>query len=754
MRKFIILLFLAGISANAFTQTTAKPATQPYTWKSVQMVGGGFVDGIIFHPTAKGIRYCRTDMGGAYRWNEATNKWEPMLDFIPYKDLNLMGIESIALDPNDAAFVALACGTYTGNRLNAILYSSDRGKTFSRTDVPFRFGGNENGRGNGERMSVDPKNGNILYIGTRMDGLWKSTDKAKTWTQVTSFPSMTETPPPAPPATDTTQRRRGNFQNRGAGVVVTLFDATNAAKEFSTVYAFASLMGRENIFRSADDGATWQPVPGQPTAFRPTHAVLASDGMLYITYSDNPGPSSSSNGAVWKLNTKTDLWTEITPDKPDANRRFGYAAVSVDAQHPQTLIVSTYNRYSAGGEEIFRSRDGGTNWKTVFKTGKIFDNSLAPYVEQTGIHWLFDIEIDPFDSNHAMFTTGYGGHETFDLTDVDSDKWTTWSVMSTGIEETVALELASPPKGANLLTAIGDYGGFVHWNLDKPVPEGNYNHPHFNNTDGVAYAENNPDIVVRVGIASHPSEQEKNIGYSLDGGRTWQPTATMPQANSQHGQIAVSADGKTWIWTPQRSPAFVTQDKGATWQPCKGIADNLKVIADKVNPHHFYALAFMQGKFYTSVDDGTSFTEQALSSNIHIPQQRGDRGDNRGGQDRVYAAPGKEGDLWISDFDGLYHSTDGGKTFTKNSNNSEEIHAFGFGKGAPGTNYSALYVVGTVNGVRGFFRSDDMGKKWIRINDDQHQYGLVLHITGDPKKYGRVYVGTHGRGTLYGDPVK
>ena len=60
---------------------------------------------------------------------------------------------------------------------------------------------------------------------------------------------------------------------------------------------------------------------------------------------------------------------------------------------------------------------------------------------------------------------------------------------------------------------------------------------------------------------------------------------------------------------------------------------------------------------------------------------------------------------------------------------------------------------GVVQQVRGFFRSDDGGRSWVRINDDQHQYGLVLHITGDPKRYGRVYVGTHGRGTLYGDPA-
>ena len=158
------------------------------------MVGGGFVDGIVFHPTAKGVRYARTDMGGAYRWNDTTKRWEPILDWVPYENLNWMGVESIALDPADPNRVYLACGTYTNPRTpdGAILRSSDRGKTFQYTNVPFKFGGNENGRGNGERMAVDPNDGNILYLGTRLAGLWKSTDRAVTWSKVESFPDVTE----------------------------------------------------------------------------------------------------------------------------------------------------------------------------------------------------------------------------------------------------------------------------------------------------------------------------------------------------------------------------------------------------------------------------------------------------------------------------------------------------------------------------------------------------------------------------------
>ena len=53
-----------------------------YEWKSVPIVGGGFVDGIVFHPEAPGVRYCRTDMGGAYRWDAVSNQWTPLLDWI------------------------------------------------------------------------------------------------------------------------------------------------------------------------------------------------------------------------------------------------------------------------------------------------------------------------------------------------------------------------------------------------------------------------------------------------------------------------------------------------------------------------------------------------------------------------------------------------------------------------------------------------------------------------------------------------
>lgn len=749
---------LAVLSISSCHQAVGQTpiVSEPYTWKNVQIVGGGFVDGIIFHPKEEGLRYARTDIGGAYRWNDQEKRWEPLLDWVPYRDLNLMGVESIAVDPSDPNRVYLACGTYTNQRTpdGAILRSRDRGRTFERTNVPFKFGGNESGRGNGERLAVDPNNGNILYLGTRHVGLWRSDDAAATWRRVGSFPDITE-----PPDTSTEGNPWVRAQQRGAGIVFVIFDPTSGSsgKGSSTIYVGASLLGRDNLFRSQDGGKTWQPIPGQPTQYRPHRAALASDGNLYIAYGTLPGPWRMTDGAVWKFDTKTGAWLDVTPDKPErGDKGFGYVGVSVDAHNPQVVIASSFDRYHSGrgNDDVFRSTDGGKTWRPIFGGGGTLDASLAPYVADTPIHWLFDIEIDPFDSHHAIFTTGYGGWETFDLADADRQQPTKWTVMSRGIEETVGLDLLSPPVGAPLISAIGDYGGFVHWDLDQPAAARSSQPPLFGNTNSVACAENKPQVIVRVGRASahHPG---KHMGYSLDGGKTWQPPASTPQPDSVLGHVAVSADGATWIWTPEHSAVYYTHDRGTSWSASQGVPANTRVVADRVNPKKFYGLQLFSGQLFLSDDGGATFAAHPLVLPGGLPKasQRFARGDDRGGQDQIYATPGHEGDLWLAAFDGLFHSTDSGKTFVQLAG-VQELHAFGFGKAAPSAAYPTLYLVGTIDGTRGIFRSESAAQSWARINDDQHQWGLILLITGDPKQYGRVYVGTHGRGIVYGDRAK
>ncbi|RZJ07087.1 MAG: cellulase, partial [Rubrivivax sp.] len=179
-------LLLAGASAQS-----APPQDAPYRWREVAIVGGGFVDGFAFQAAVPGLAYARTDMGGAYRRDTATGRWQPLLDWLPLSEVNLMGVESLAVDPNDPNALYLVCGTYTNPAVSngVLLRSKDRGKTFQRTPLPFKLGGNEGGRGNGERLAVDPNDGRVLFLASRTTGLWRSTDAGATLQHVDTFPN-------------------------------------------------------------------------------------------------------------------------------------------------------------------------------------------------------------------------------------------------------------------------------------------------------------------------------------------------------------------------------------------------------------------------------------------------------------------------------------------------------------------------------------------------------------------------------------
>src|SRR5208283_4898431 len=71
--------------------------SEPYSWRNVIINGGGFVTGIILHPRQKGLMYARTDVGGAYRWDDSARRWIPLTDWISAEDVNLTGIESLAV---------------------------------------------------------------------------------------------------------------------------------------------------------------------------------------------------------------------------------------------------------------------------------------------------------------------------------------------------------------------------------------------------------------------------------------------------------------------------------------------------------------------------------------------------------------------------------------------------------------------------------------------------------------------------------
>lgn len=225
--------------------------------------------------------------------------------------------------------------------------------------------------------------------------------------------------------------------------------------------------------------------------------------------------------------------------------------------------------------------------------------------------------------------------------------------------------------------------------------------------------------------------KDSRIGYSLDGGRHWHATASLP-ASAPGGPLAVSSNGKTWVWG-----GFWSDDLGAIWTPSQKLPSGLRVVADRTSAERFYAMDAAGEKLYVSSDGGKRFAERELG----LPE-----GSRRA--EGFYPTPGRAGDLWVAASDGLYHASPA-RPFAKLAGVSE-ARALGFGKAAPGRVGPTLFLAGSVGGVRGVFRSDDGATTWSRI--DEGLTGSVVELTGDLRRFGRVVVATSDRGAFLGEP--
>lgn len=702
LKIFVILSLLFIISFSIFQNTSAQSTR--YTWKSVIAGGGGFVPGIVYHPTVPGLVYARTDIGGAYRWDYSTSRWIPLNDMMTRNNADYMGILSIGLDRNDPNRVYLQCGKYTqswaGN--GAMLCSTDRGDSWTIHPLPVKIGGNEDGRGTGERLQVDPNSGSVLFMGTTANGLWKSTNYGSSWAKVSSF-----------------------FPDN-VNFVRFVPSSGSLGNATQRVFVAAANTSGQSLYRSDNGGTTWSIVQGQPTGVMALRADIV-DTLLYLAFSDNVGPNqNASQGSVWKYHIDSGNWVAITPPTGQG----GFSCISVYPKNANYIIVSTLDRWWPK-DEIYRSTDGGKTWKSCL-TNATLDHRYAPYTAgNINPHWITCLAMDPFDSTKAMFGTGYGIWACDNLNATTP----TWYFRDENLEETVPMQIISPPF-INLLSTMGDYDGFRHDNLDVSPPDRHY--PYKGTTLSIAFAGKVPSKIVKAYNA-------KPYGaYSTDGGETWNDFKAYPAGTSEGGSwtIAISADGNTLVWGPPGASMSYSTNNGTSWTACGGGVPRVPPIADRINPNRFYAYNSVSGQLWVSIDGGKTFSPD-VGGLPTVPTWSTQEGN-------VAAVPGDEGDLWICCASGgLYRSMDSGANAEKISTVTS-AYRLGFGRALIAGRFPAIYLFGTVAGVLGFFRSDDVGATWIRINDDNHQFGWIHQITGDPRVYGRCYVSAEGRGILYG----
>lgn len=687
-----------------------------FTFSQVAMGGGGFVSGV-FATSEEGLYYARTDVGGSYRYNKDTQKWEAMSYDISEEDRGLLGIDGLAFGEKDPNKVYMLAGTeYFSNGLTCLLYSDDYGKTWNRTDLTemIKAHGNGMGRGNGERIAVDPKNSDIVYVGGRTGGMVKSTDGGKTFTAL-DMGTNTST-------------------SNGNGICSIIIDPKSGDDSAcTTIYAAISRTQEDNLYKSTDGGATWNPVADAPKGFFTQRMKYNGDGKIAITYASAEGPwnNNRTSGGIRLLDMSNDTFTDITPVKKS------YGDIVIDPANPDRMVACTENIYvpqpnGQYGDEFYVTTDGGKSWTLLNEKMKMSDGGVE-WISTASMHWCSSMAIDPNNTNKIMVVSGNGIFTCDNIWEESPE----FSFFAKGIEETVPYDIISIP-GGKLVSVIGDYDGFAQDNAEE------YGVVHSSvagSMTGLAVAAKATDTWVKCG----GDEEKPGFWYTTDAGKTWNNVKYSPLESKKvayGGYVGVSADGKRFFWAPGNdSSIYYSDDLGKTWTKSEGGVGAKKIICDPVNPDYVYAAS--GGAFFYSEDGGKTFTQNMTLSVFNAA--------------RPVVAPGKEGVVYYPAM-GLQVSTDYGKTFTRMDTLSACM-AVGLGKGKTDSDPYTIFVWGkpTNDDPMGLYWSEDEGKTWSRANDDEHQFGGPgngYFVVGDMNTYGRVYMSTVGLGVVYGDLVQ
>jgi len=456
-------------------------AADSFHWGNVAIGGGGFVSAIVPSTIEKNLFYARTDVGGAYRWDESAKKWVSMMDWVNISERGLLGVEAIAVDPKVPGKVYMMTGTVYWNQADdgigrsAFLRSSDYGKTWEKvytwdnSTKWFNAHGNGMGRGNGEALAIDPNNPDVMYYGSRNRGMWTSADNGSTWKHVDGFTTAA--------SADTTWN--------GAG-----FSFVSFAPGSSTVIHAGFLRDANNVFRSEDAGKTWTTLPipaalrttagGKIVRLMPQRAVTTSpDTALYVTFSDGAGPHTQAwseswgvvndgfgRGAILKYSFNTKAWSDVSPEDFIDDKATGaslndslnvagaaankasyvylapYGGISINPQNPLEMVSTSMGYRGAQfwkldstgkkwkdqwGSNIYHTTDGGVTWIKsfqyywmeggVFPTTEQMSANGIGWLFNSSIHWSGSIAMDPFNPKRVFVSSGNGIYKTDDITD-------------------------------------------------------------------------------------------------------------------------------------------------------------------------------------------------------------------------------------------------------------------------------------------------------------------------------------------------
>lgn len=795
-----------------------------YQYKHAPIPGGGYVTGFLFHEKEANILYARTDIGGVYRYDFENACWKSLMDHVTLKDLSESFPTAIGLDDNHPSYLYIACGC--GNQENGLFcISKDYGETFTYVTLPCKVHGNNPGRGTGTRLVVDPNNDKIIYFASQSGGLLVSKDQGMTFQTISIEDKLVGRKnelnlsfvfvDPRSKLGDCSQtivigtagiENRSSDSMRGHSLYVS-YDAGST---------FTELIQPESIVH---DNLKMSGHVAQRYAFDGTYLYVTisctgeNSYIIFEGYSCDSGDSYDGKVLRYSFNEEVKIigYKDITPiiEVSEAKElnigtqgeevsapiyNFGFSGISSCATNKGQLMCTTICRKE--GDLVLISEDYGESFRPHLcglTIGNLEFHTSYMKPEYNGghsiLHWCSDIKINPFNRNQALINSGTGIFMTEDA----MEKVSHWSDCCVGLEETVHLNVYSPPSGeVQVIDILGDLGGFAFRDLMKPCNNSfdDENGNRYITCINADYSDTNPNYVVVTPRGNWTWKTTGGLILSKDNCKTFTHLelpygistyldgllARIATPNVNSGWVALSADCSTIVWTVADhlslpvTALIYSKDEGKTFHPCRVynkqkelLSDiTIKVFADRVNSELFYGFS-TDSKIYISTDGGVNYIEREIILNhpeLTLPKMDMSLIDSQN-HIEIRGEAGKEGVFWLAmNVGGLWKMTyqveEDTLTFNRITNEFDVAYCVGLGV-KENADYmkdgKVLYIAGILDGTYGFYCSVDEGEHFVRINNDRQMYGEIKSIDGDSRVFGRVYIATGSRGLLYGEPV-
>lgn len=585
-------------------------------------------------------------------------------------------------------------------------------------------------------VAVSAWDPNVIYVGTGEvtvrgnvsvgNGVWKSTDAGRTWSNV-GLKNSQRIP-----------RIRIHPQDPDTVYVAAMGDLFGANEE-------------RGVFRSTDGGENWQKILYVNDKAGAVDLVMdpTNPRILYATtwrvkrtpYSLESGGEGSK---IWKSTDGGDNWQSISENEGMPKPPLGISGISVSRSNPDNL----YAIIEAADGGVFRSSDAGKTWKRVNEERKLRQRA-----------WYYTrIEADPVEED-VVYVMNVNFHRS-------KDGGKSFEKISTphGDNHDLWIDPNDPKRmiEANDGGAQVSYDGGENWSVQSNQPTAQMYRVSTDNAFPYRLLGGQQDnTALRI--------RSRSAFDDAIGTRDWEPTA-----GGESGHVVARTDNPDIVYGGSYSGYLIRYDHANgdvrainVWPDDPmgwGAAElkyrfnwNFPILVSPNDPDTLYAAGNV---LFKTTDDGQTW--QAISPDLtrNIKAKQGPSGgpitkDNTsveyyGTIFAVAESPLQAGIIWTGSDDGLVHvSRDGGQSWqdvtpkgrdglpTEIQINSIETHPFEAG---------GLYLAATAYKNDDFhpylYKTTDYGEHWEKITAGIPASHFTRVIRADKDQRGLLFAGT------------